>query len=171
MTSSSRTTPSAAQRWREMVEGEHAQSERARESGQPPADHWAGVAERFREDPLIHVNHFDRLLSPGQNDCRCSAGHPRRRELGQRPGAGRASTLASGMHAWDGKLPQPRAGRLAGNPSIEKVTRGAAPGATGAPLVEILGGAWGKYAADLQRDWLPGWEAERVAGGAPHQTD
>ena len=67
------------------------------------------------------------------------------------------------MHAWHGRLPQPRAGRLAGNPSIEKVTRGAEPGAAGAPLAEILGGAWGKYAADLQRDGLPGWEAERVA--------
>ena len=52
---------------------------------------------------------------------------------------------------------------LAGNPFIEKVTRGANPGAAGAPLAEILGGAWGKYAADLQRDGLPGWEAERVA--------
>ena len=51
MTSPSRTAPSAAQRWRDMVEGEHAQSERARESGQPPADHWAAVADRFREDP------------------------------------------------------------------------------------------------------------------------
>ena len=52
---------------------------------------------------------------------------------------------------------------LAGNPFIEKVTRGANPGAAGAPLAEILGGARGKYAADLQRDGLPGWEAERVA--------
>ena len=43
------------------------------------------------------------------------------------------------------------------------MTRGADPGAAGAPLAEILGGAWGEYAADLQRDGLPGWEAERVA--------
>ena len=53
--------------------------------------------------------------------------------------------------------------RLGGNPSIEKVARGADPGAAGAPLAEIHGGAWGEYAADLQRDGLPGWEAGRVA--------
>ena len=52
---------------------------------------------------------------------------------------------------------------LAGNPSIEKVHQGRGPRAAGAPLAEILGGAWGKYAADLQRGGLPGWEAERVA--------
>lgn len=34
-----------------MVEAEHAQSEGARESGTPPEDHWAPVADRFREDP------------------------------------------------------------------------------------------------------------------------
>ena len=60
--------------------------------------------------------------------------------------------------------PQPPSGLLAGfRASIEKVTKGADPGAAGAPLAEIIGGAWGKYAADLQRDGLPGWEAERVA--------
>ena len=54
------------------------------------------------------------------------------------------------------------AGWLATRP-LRRCTRGADPGAAGAPLAEILGGAWGKYAADLQRDGLPGWEAERVA--------
>jgi SAM-dependent methyltransferase len=34
-----------------MEEAEHAQSEAARESGTPPEDHWAAVADRFREDP------------------------------------------------------------------------------------------------------------------------
>ena len=52
---------------------------------------------------------------------------------------------------------------LAANPSIEKVARGADPGAAGAPLAEIHGGAWGEYAADLQRDGLQEWEARRVA--------
>ena len=53
--------------------------------------------------------------------------------------------------------------RLGGNPSIKKVTRGADPGAAGAPLAEIHGEAWREYAAHLQRDGLPGWEAGRVA--------
>ena len=73
---------------------------------------------------------------------------------------------------------------LAANPSIEKVTRGADPGAAGAPLAEIHGEAWREYAADLQRDGLQEWEARRVAsvmlagggddgspGGHTHQTD
>ena len=46
-----------------MVESEHAQSEGARESGQPPADHWAGVAERFREDPRRPMEPSLRRLS------------------------------------------------------------------------------------------------------------
>ena len=33
--------------------------------------------------------------------------------------------------------------RLGGNPSVEKVARGADPGAAGAPLAEIHGEAWG----------------------------
>ena len=50
MTRLSQINPPAAQRWRAMVEAEHAQSEGARESGTPPQDHWAAVAERFREE-------------------------------------------------------------------------------------------------------------------------
>ena len=88
MTSPSRTTPSAAQRWREMVEGEHAQSERTRESGQPPADHWAGVAERFREDPRRpmepSLKRLSELIEPRQTviDVGC-----RRRPAGIAPSA------------------------------------------------------------------------------------
>ena len=78
MTSPSRTTPSAAQRWREMVEGEHAQSERTRESGQPPADHWAGVAERFREDPRRpmepSLKRLSELIEPRQTVIDVGAG-------------------------------------------------------------------------------------------------
>ena len=78
MTSPSRTAPSAAQRWRDMVEGEHAQSEGARESGQPPADHWAAVADRFREDPRRpmepSLRRMSELIEPRQTVIDVGAG-------------------------------------------------------------------------------------------------
>ena len=40
----------ASQRWKEMVEAEHAQSERMREDS-PPDDHWQTSAHHFRADP------------------------------------------------------------------------------------------------------------------------
>ena len=42
---------SAAQKWRQMVEAEHAQSERVRSDIPPPDDFWRGRAEAFRADP------------------------------------------------------------------------------------------------------------------------
>ena len=47
--------------------------------------------------------------------------------------------------------------------SIERVSRGDDPGAAGAPLPPIDRAAWREYAADLERDGLPAWEAKRVA--------
>ncbi len=43
---------SAGQRWRIMVEAEHAQSEWARGQAQAPEDFWESFAERFRPEPL-----------------------------------------------------------------------------------------------------------------------
>ena len=40
----------SSERWREMVEAEHAQSERARGSP-PPDDHWKPYAQQFKADP------------------------------------------------------------------------------------------------------------------------
>ena len=42
---------SAGQRWRMMVEEEHAQSEWARGQAQAPEDFWESFAERFRPEP------------------------------------------------------------------------------------------------------------------------
>jgi predicted RNA methylase len=42
---------SAAQRWRSMVEAEHAQSEWARGQASAPEDFWESFAERFRPEP------------------------------------------------------------------------------------------------------------------------
>ena len=41
----------ASQRWRTMVETEHAQSEKMRGQVPPPADHWQPYAQHFRADP------------------------------------------------------------------------------------------------------------------------
>ena len=56
--------------------------------------------------------------------------------------------------------------RLGGNPSIEKVVRGADPGAAGAPLAEIQGGAWKEYTADLQTGPVRGRVGERCRAAA-----
>ena len=40
----------AVQRWRELVEAEHAQSDRMRQEA-PPDDHWRPYVEQFRADP------------------------------------------------------------------------------------------------------------------------
>ena len=40
----------AGQRWRAMIEAEHAQSDRMRQ-GSPPDDHWQPYAQQFRDDP------------------------------------------------------------------------------------------------------------------------
>ena len=50
-----------------------------------------------------------------------------------------------------------------GAADIERVSRGEDPGAAGAPLVDVDRAAWKDYAADLQRDGLPPWEAARIA--------
>ncbi len=53
----------ATERWRRMVEDEHAQSDAMR-PGPPPVDHWGPYAEQFRADP--HRNDdllLDRLLA------------------------------------------------------------------------------------------------------------
>ena len=42
---------SAGQRWRMMVEAEHAQSEWARGQAREPEDSWESFAERFRPEP------------------------------------------------------------------------------------------------------------------------
>ena len=42
----------ATQRWNDMVEAEHAQSERMRGAVPPPEDHWRPYAQQFRADPL-----------------------------------------------------------------------------------------------------------------------
>lgn len=42
---------SATQRWKELVEAEHAQSERMRGAIPPPKDHWRPFAQQFRADP------------------------------------------------------------------------------------------------------------------------
>jgi SAM-dependent methyltransferase len=42
---------SAIQRWKSMVEAEHAQSERMRRHEPPPIDHWRPYAQQFRVDP------------------------------------------------------------------------------------------------------------------------
>lgn len=41
----------ATQRWKELVETEHAQSDRMRENTPPPEDHWRPFAQNFRADP------------------------------------------------------------------------------------------------------------------------
>ena len=50
-----------------------------------------------------------------------------------------------------------------GSASFERVSRGEDPGAAGAPLEYVDRDALREYAADLGRDGLPAWEAERVA--------
>ena len=41
----------ATQRWKELVQAEHAQSERMRGSVPPPEDHWRPYAQQFKADP------------------------------------------------------------------------------------------------------------------------
>ena len=43
----------AVHRWKELVEAEHAQSDRMREEA-PPDDHWRPYAEQFKADPRRH---------------------------------------------------------------------------------------------------------------------
>lgn len=67
-TRSRRRSLSAADRWRAMVEAEHAQSERARGPAPLPEDPWATLAERFREDPRRPMDpplqRLSELISP-----------------------------------------------------------------------------------------------------------
>ena len=42
----------ATQRWKELVQSEHAQSERMRGAVPPPTDHWQPYAQQFKADPL-----------------------------------------------------------------------------------------------------------------------
>ena len=54
----SNAADSAGERWRLMVEEEHAQSESVREQGDAPSDSWVPFAERFRpsldtRDPIV----------------------------------------------------------------------------------------------------------------------
>ena len=52
----------AAKRWQQMVEAEHAQSDRARWEA-PPSDHWKPYSENFRADPRRTDDELlDRLL-------------------------------------------------------------------------------------------------------------
>ena len=54
----SNAADSAGERWRLMVEEEHAQSESVREQGDAPSDSWVPFADRFRpsldtRDPIV----------------------------------------------------------------------------------------------------------------------
>ena len=53
----------ATQRWKQMVETEHAQSERMRGEVPPPSDHWRPYAQQFKADPRrIDDDLVNRLL-------------------------------------------------------------------------------------------------------------
>ena len=41
----------ATERWRQMIEVEHAQSDEMRGAVPPPTDHWRPYAANFRADP------------------------------------------------------------------------------------------------------------------------
>jgi 2-polyprenyl-3-methyl-5-hydroxy-6-metoxy-1,4-benzoquinol methylase len=56
----------ATERWRSMVEAEHAQSDRMRREA-PPSDHWTPYAQNFRADPRRSGDVLlDRLLQEGE---------------------------------------------------------------------------------------------------------
>ena len=42
----------AVENWKAMVQAEQSQTERLRDPAPPPSDHWKGLADRFRSDPL-----------------------------------------------------------------------------------------------------------------------
>ena len=58
----------AAERWRQMVEVEHAQSDELRGSVPPPVDHWRPYAAQFRADPRrsgdVLVDHLLEFIGP-----------------------------------------------------------------------------------------------------------
>ena len=68
----------------------------------------------------------------------------------------RAGVEASGVLA-------KRVAALGGRASIERVGVGEDPGAAGAPFAPLDVATVEDYAADLERDGLPGWEALRLA--------
>ena len=68
----------------------------------------------------------------------------------------RAGVEASGVLA-------KRVAALGGRASIERVGVGEDPGAAGAPFAPLDLATVEDYAADLERDGLPGWEALRLA--------
>ena len=54
---------SVSQRWRDMIEAEHAQSQRVRGEA-APADHWRPLASRFVADPHRTDDPLVARLSP-----------------------------------------------------------------------------------------------------------
>lgn len=67
----------ATQRWTEMVQAEHAQSDSMRRE-EPPADSWRNLAQNFKADPRrtgdVLVDHLRRVIAPGQTVLDVGAG-------------------------------------------------------------------------------------------------